>query len=429
MSFEKKHGSDPLDILIDKIAKGANKNASSDVKDKNHNKDKKHSTNNSSQQDIKYDDVDFDGLDQATRKSYTDLFMGMPDIYKIIGVDINDDHEKIKRKCNEKLAKYHPDKISILLNNVEPAKQASEKKKLLMQYKLIREASTILKDITKKKYYDMHRKTIDGKNFAKQKASFDEFKKLQESETTEQSKSQALDMFKMKSIEMDKKTGFNRGDLMKAPMSKKNIDKKIQDLMLERETQDIEIPKNMFGTSEFNQTQFHKAWEKQQKKQNKSKGNTDRSIIAWDGIAAANDFGIDNATDYKSFDANFDDMYVESTKGGMFAQNLESDDESDMGSMSDTSIDVDYVQGHNQNRGNIMDKFKDYENARREMDDMFDKREFGDTTWKSVMENPMNISSQMGGLIGNETKQITSMKKKSSIDRDYADAYKQLVYE
>jgi curved DNA-binding protein CbpA len=431
MSFEKKTdrnkelSDDSLDAIVNKIANGSKK------KEKL-NEDKQKYTKSDSD-DIEYDDVDFSELDQNTKKIYTDLFSGMPDIYKIVGVSPDDDQNTIKKKCNEKLAKYHPDKIGPLLNKCAPEVRPKEKKRLSMQYKLIREAYSILRDPHKKKFYDLQKKTVDSKNFAKQKSSFEEFIKLQESEITEHSKDSAQNDFKMKVLEMDKRTGFDRKKLDDVPLSKADIDKRMQDLMIERENQDIEyVPKNLFEGRDFNPSTFHKEWEKQKRKDEKrlKNSNNDRSIVTWEGVSAANDIGIDGSTDYISATGDYGDLYIDNKKGSLFAQKLDSGSDSE-GEYSESSddIDVSYVTGHNSNKGSVMDKFKEYEQSRKLEDDSYENRGFNDeTTWKSVMDNPMNISSQMNTMIGKDIKQLDGFKKKKHIDKDYAEAYKQLIY-
>ena len=141
---------DKINELIDKIANSSKKKKQND-------------------KNINYDDVDFEDLDNKTKKVYTDLFTGMPDLYKLINALPTDSQEIIKKKCTEKMAKYHPDKIAPLLIKVPIEKREIEKKKLMSQYKLIKEAYTTLRDPEKRKYYDLQKKTIDSKNFVKQK--------------------------------------------------------------------------------------------------------------------------------------------------------------------------------------------------------------------------------------------------------------------
>jgi hypothetical protein len=413
---------DKLDELIDKIAKGSKK------------------TKINYDKTINYDDVDFNELDSNTKKVYTDLFTGMPDLYKLVNASPDDSHEIIKKKCTDKLGKYHPDKIAPLLSKVPLEQREKEKKKIALQYKLIKEAYSTLRHPEKRKYYDLQRKTIDSKNFTKQKNSFEEFKKLQESEISEQSKKNSDNLFKMKMIELDERHGFNRKELDEKPISCKKASKKMGDLMMERDQQDIEYqPKDLFSGKSFNLTDFNKQFDKMRKfddRRSKNKtGNTDSSMVKWEGISAINDIGIGGSTDYVSIDSNYENLYTRSNlESGLYANKLDSDASSDsefnLSDVSDEGIDSSYVTNHNKDKGEIMKKFTEYNNSRTVEDEIYDKREFNDKTqWKSVMDNPFNISADMGNMVGNDLKQLEGPRRKKKIGKDLADAYKQLMYD
>ena len=47
---------------------------------------------------VNLDEVDFEKLDEKTKKAYSDFKHGDIDIYKIIGANPTDSHEKIKKK-------------------------------------------------------------------------------------------------------------------------------------------------------------------------------------------------------------------------------------------------------------------------------------------------------------------------------------------
>lgn len=412
---------DKINELIDKIANSSKKKKQND-------------------KNINYDDVDFEDLDNKTKKVYTDLFTGMPDLYKLINVLPTDSQEIIKKKCTEKMAKYHPDKIAPLLLKVPIEKREIEKKKLMSQYKLIKEAYTTLRDPEKRKYYDLQKKTIDSKSFTKQKNSFEDFIKLQDSEITEQTKKKSDDLFKLKMLELDERHGFDRKKMDEKPISSKKAIKKMDDLLMDREQQDIEYqPKEIFSKGQqFNLTDFNKQWEKMKKLENKkSKGKTsdrDNSLVMWEGISASNDVGIGGSTDYVSIESNYEDLYATDKFSNInFADKLNSDnsDNSDfnLSDISDDDIDTSYVTNHNQDKGDIMKKFKEYENFRNNEDSEYDKRVFTDKSWKNVMENPFNISAQVGNMVGENIKQIDGPRRKKKIDKELADAYKQLIYD
>ena len=410
---------DRLDDLVNKMAKGSKKTKSNEVN---------------------YDDVDFNELDNATKKAYTDLFQGMPDIYKLVGASPDDSNDVIKRKCTEKLARYHPDKTKKILLAVPEKDRAKKQKELLLQYKLIRDAYSTLRDPEKRKFYDLQRKTMDSKNFLKQKNSFEEFVKLQDSEISEQSRENAKNAFKLGFLDLDKKHNFDRKALDDKPMSKKESSKKLEDLMMERENQDIEYAQdNMFEGRAFDQKEFNRQWEKnkrrEERKRSGGKGGAsgDGSMILWDGISASNDLGLGGATDYVSITSDYGDLYsTDKHNSSLFASKMDSDVEtdSDYESPSEDDIDVSYVDDYNKGKELTMKRFEELQGSRKLEDETYDKREFNDKSWGSVMKNPFNISAQFGNIMGVDptTKSLEGPRQTKKIRKDMAEAYKQLVF-
>ena len=241
-------------------------------------------------------------------------------------------------------------------------------------------------------------------------------------------------------IELDERHGFNRKELDEKPISTKKASKKMGDLMMERDQQDIEYqPKDLFNGKSFNLTDFNKQFDKMRKfddRRSKNKtGGSDNSMVKWEGISAINDTGIGGSTDYVSIDSNYENLYTNNTfENGLFANKLDSDASSDsefnLSDVSDDGIDTSYVTNHNKDKGDIMKKFTEYNNSRMVEDEVYDKREFNDKTqWKSVMDNPFNISTDMGSMVGNDLKQLEGPRRKKKIGKDLADAYKQLMYD
>jgi curved DNA-binding protein CbpA len=362
------------------------------------------------------------------------LFTGTVDIYKVIGVSPSDPNDVIRKKCNEKMAKYHPDKIAPLLKKVPTEQRLKEKKRLDMQYKLVKEAYTILIDPQKRKFYDLQKKTIDSKNFSRQKQSFDDFIKLQDSEINEHSKKNAENGFKMGFLELDEKHGFNREQLKDKALEKKDFDRKMGDLLMSRELQDVEcVPKKLFEGDRFDPIMFNREWEKKKRhdeKKSKVKAG-DSSLVLWDDIAASNDVGLSGSSDYVSINSNYENLYsTDAHNSSIYASRLDSgSDSDDIISSGDDDIDVSYVTGHNQGKQDVMDRFKKLEEMRKKEEDDYDKRQISDGSWKSVFENPMNVSSQMGSVVGKEVKMLNGPRKQKNINKGLIDAYKQLLYD
>ena len=392
--------------------------------------------------EINYDDVEFDKLDQATKKSYADLFSGLPDVYKIIGAKQDEPQESVNKKCAEKLRKYQPDRHSELVKKYPKDERPRELKKLNMQYSLIRDACSVLRDPAKRKYYDLQRKTVKSKNFVAQKTSFEEFVKLQDAAVNDQTKAIAKTNFDMSFLELDKKHGFDRKKFEEDPLTVEETSRRYEDLQMGRDSELIEIElkqKDMFDGKAFSEADFNKNWAKMKKREAKKNGrsNDDKSLMVWEGISASNDYGIGGSTDFVSVD-NYEDLYSGNNheKSSMFASRLDSGSESDSNSESDFNSDdedfkYDRFDEHNKNKESTMLDFDAMMKRRQLEDDAYDKREMKDrNAWKSVFDNPMNISAGMGDILGGKDfKQLDGIKKKKTIGKEYAEVYQQLVYE
>jgi curved DNA-binding protein CbpA len=410
-----------IDELVSKISKGSRKTSKESKKDK----------------EVNIEDIDFEKLNVNDKKAHIDLFSGMIDVYGIIGVSPDDAQDYIKKKCNEKLAKHHPDKMKSILAKLPEDKRVEERERMLEQYNLVKQAYNILRDPDKRKYYDLQKKTMESKNFVKQKSSFDEFIKLQESEVNETSRKNAANSFKIGFLDMDKKHNFKRSDLDEEPMTTESFNKKFTDITMSREAQDMELKmnqQNLFEGRSFNPLDFNKAWEKKKIKDERHKrgSNSDKSMTMWDGLSAANDYGLGGSNDYVSIDSDYGELYSKTNyNSSQYASKLNdlSEHSDDNCSVKSDDIDVSYVTGHNKDRSDVAAKFEQYMKAREVDDEIYQAREFGDTNaWKSVYDNPMNISSQMGTIVGKEIKTLDSRNKKNStINKSTIDAYKQLM--
>jgi curved DNA-binding protein CbpA len=405
---------DKLDDLIDKLANSKKKTEKIDVE-----KD------------------DLDNYDETTRRALKDL-VTVPDYYKIIGAQPTDKQSVIRELCREKLKNYHPDKVSGILAKLPVGERDKEKKKLDLQYKLIYEAYNVLKDPAKRKFYDLERKTMHNKDFLHQKSSFEDFIKLQESEISEKSKDAAKLKYAMMAEELNKKHGFKSEELKVPALSKDESDKKLSDLIDQRNGDDCEFtPKNLFAGRNFNNVEFNKHWERMKKKEAKrAKGrDVDGTIIQWEGISAANDDGLSGGDQFVSIDSNYEDLYGTGNFGASkFASRLESDSDMEQYTPSgsdDDEFDLSYVEGHNANRDaeDLERRMREFQSARDlDLDTQKNKKMTDRDYWKGVMENPHNISTQMQTIIGDDIKRV-GFNKTKKVTKDKLEAYRQLVYE
>ena len=264
--------------------------------------------------DLNKDDFESLSLDNSTKKALKELST-LPNYYKILGVNPSENCKTIKKIGNEKLQIYHPDKIEPLLLKVLPSEKENERKKLLIQYNMIYEATKTLSNEDKRKLYDIELKTINNKDIISQRASFQEFIKAQNSELSKNPKDK--EMQQMKFIagceELNKKHGVSKKDLESPGLSKHITDKKLADLKIQRETQDLELThKNIFKNKDFDLDMFNEKWDLKQSKsqsQTKLKNNLqDKSLIKWDGISASNDTG---SSVFAPVSGDYDALYAE----------------------------------------------------------------------------------------------------------------------
>ena len=297
---------------------------------------------------------------------------------------------------------------------------------------LIRESKKILCDSVSRKVYDMQRKTIKGSSHKNLKNNFEEFIKLQQSEITEKSRENAKNTFKMLNDEMDKKHSLNRELLEKKPVDVKDATRLYNDIIQQRDDEYIDLmPKNKFQNKEFNNIEFNKLWE-MNKKKNKKNDDENKDLMLWEGVYALNDTGFVGDTNFVKLD-DMDNLYNEGKK---YSNMINVDDitmsnSEDESSVDMDSIDVSYVTDHNKNKlTENNDKYLKALKERKEFDINQASLETFDNYWKSVKDNPMNISSQMDKIIGGfDHKQLEFNMRDKYIDKNELDAYKSLVYE
>lgn len=340
------------------------------------------------------------------------------DIYKIIGVSPTDDDEFIKRKCIKKLTKYHPDKTVKLLREVPPEEQETEKRKLLYMYKLIKEAYEIFKDPAKRKLYDLQRQASKS-DFEDRKNEFKKFIELQEAERLKDFvQPQAIDFYCNENIEsasgdivqykpLDKKEGWEVLETLIPgtqeyndklnELKQKEIEKMeemVSDLEQMRTMQDDEyLPENLFGDKEFDVKDFNAMWEKKFSQGGENvPENTD--IVKWEGVAAYNDYGMYHG----QFSSLTSCSYYTNPLGGQ--HDILVNPNTKMNLVEKSEISKLYEE-----------RLKDYaDTGYKEFQyDEIDLSRFNEDMNKKLMDNPFNISAQLGVNIGLEVdSQITN---------------------
>lgn len=368
-------------------------------------------------------------------------FSKMPDYYKILGVKEDATIEEIKQASEKKIEQYNPDNLEIKkkIKALPEDERTAELNKVNARIMLIKEARKILIKPESRKMYDLQKKSVQSRDFFHQKNSFQEFIKLQDSEVSDQMKKNAELTHKMLSLDMDKKHNFAREELSKAPLSVQESKKRYGDIMQQREDDELNLmPKNLFNNKSFNNVDFNKYWEYQQKKnakKNKKKSTIGgNDLVLWEGVAGANDDGIDGSNYVKLDDIG--ELYYDNVGSSNYSSILKDEDVLSSGSESDIDfddIDVTYVSGHNKDKikGENSQEYNKFIEERNNDLQMQDKISQTDTNyWKNVKANPMNISSQMDDIIGGtDYKQLAFNQRDKYIEKDQLEAYKSLVYE
>jgi len=352
--------------------------------------------------------------------------------YSVLGVTKDETQENIIKKANKKMAEYHQDKIRHKLANLPQEEQKKQFEKYQMQFELIREAREILSNPEKRKMYDMKKKSVDNGCFSDKKLSFDEFIKLQENGKTEDSKNIALLDFQTKSLELDKKHGFNstqKYNKDEYKFSNKEFRRRIDDMETERNQQDAEcLPKKIFNNSVFDTNEFNRQWEMRNRKKKNKEKNPEKSIISWEGISAYNDHGTsgENYVSIQDGDDEFNNLYKTSDGNDYLYSKLSSSD--DECSISSISSDDDNRKTYKYSNDYENCKSKD-NNLEKKYQKMIGEREsFNNTKFSgnNLMDNPFNISSQLDMIVGDSIKEEKKNKKTKT---NLVDAYKELMYE
>lgn len=417
-----------LDDIINNIKKSVDKN-----------KKKKHDSDKESH--IPFGDKEKEREKPNEKKLKNELFGdSMIDYYAIVGASREDTQETIIKKCNQKMAEYHQDKIKAKLLKYPVEDRKKHQIRYQMQYELIREAREVLINPDKKKHYDMQKKSADNNNFINKKQSFEEFIKLQESEMTDEKKQSALLTYKTKSSELDKKHGFDstkkyNNDEYK--FSQDDFKRRYEDIEIERSQQDADcLPKKMFEHTGFNGNEFNRQWDLMQKKKEnrKTKKSGDRTIIQWEGVSAFNDHGAcgGNYVSITEDNEDFGGLYKTTKEEDyIFASKLDSEDEKSLSSF-DSDLEEEIEKSY-KNEYDTHNKNKSKKELERLLEEKMRERDtittqFHMKDYRDVQQNPFNVSAQIGEIIGEsigEKEEKRTIKNK----KEMLDAYKALMYD
>jgi curved DNA-binding protein CbpA len=174
--------------------------------------------------------------------------MATVDLYDVLNVEPDSSQEEINKAFHKMVKKFHPDK-----------KGANQD-----LYELIVNAHQILKNKkTRTEYDDLYQlsKKADKEHVSFQ-GEFEQYKKLQDESHNPNSLREAKMRFEDEFKQLDSKHGFKRSKLDDDPLSKKDTNQMLEDLMLARDQDEIDFkPDSLFVKGKFNNDKFNEAFE------------------------------------------------------------------------------------------------------------------------------------------------------------------------
>lgn len=188
--------------------------------------------------------------------------------YNVLGIPQNAKLPEIKKNFRKLAAKYHPD---------QPDGDASI-------FALVARAYECLSNEHKREEYDrmldIEKKTRRS-NIFNQKKAFEEFIKTQEKDAPKKEYAEAK--YKIDYAEMDRKSGFDRSKYNEQPLSSVDAIKKLKDMELEREQEELEFQQpELFTAGNFDREKFNALFELKYKQNQK-----DNQLMKHTGLPSA----------------------------------------------------------------------------------------------------------------------------------------------
>ena len=310
---------------------------------------------------------------QNKKKQQCDLI----DFYEVLGIeDKNISTSEIKKKYVKLAIKYHPDKNPDLDPQI---------------FSLIQRAWECLKDTEKRKEYDFFlsneqkAKKSDHLNLKKGFENFmdlnrDTFIDIEDEKVDEATKKRHKYEFDRAFEEMDKKNKFDRKKFEDTALNTKEASSRFNDLMLEREQQEIEFSQSRIfpeGTK-FNDKTFNQVFDMYKSKTEKN----DKLIKRKDGPSAWNNvFGDQSFTTLESFDKTYDENENEDVCGLNYGgiNNFGNEVKIDIDFNKLNKLDgADYVSGHNYKDSNYKQELEKRMKERELESDLLNSNKFND---------------------------------------------------
>jgi curved DNA-binding protein CbpA len=276
--------------------------------------------------------------------------------YDALGIDnIKALQKEIRAKYTKLAIKYHPDK-----NKDNPDYNPE-------LFELIQKAWECLGNEDKRKEYD---KLLGNVEKAKKsdhfnlKQSFDNYSELSKSEVGEKSNDLAKLEFKKHFDDMDRKHKFDRKKLDDGALDTTTSKKRVADLLMQREQEEIEYGQNRLFEGKVDMSKFNAVFDKY-------KNSTEKQLVKKNvGPSAFNETGSSNGN-FSTLDI-FDNTYDESEIDGndVFGSvNFGVDSKLDIDADEIVKIkEADYTTNHDKNRGADFQKEMERRLAERDSD-------------------------------------------------------------
>ena len=194
--------------------------------------------------------------------------------YDVLRVPTNATLTDIKKQFRKAAVMYHPDNHDTGDASI---------------FALVARAYECLSDDKKREEYDRMldiEKKVRKQNYINQKKAFEEFIKAQDNDDSRTTKSieAGTAKYKLEFLDMDRKRGLDRSKLDEKPMTSTDARKRLNDMQMEREQDEIECSQQeIFSVSNFDRDKFNALFELKYKQEDK----VDNQLVKHNGMPLA----------------------------------------------------------------------------------------------------------------------------------------------
>jgi curved DNA-binding protein CbpA len=294
--------------------------------------------------------------------------------YEVLNVNETATLSEIKKQFRQMAIDFHPD---------------NKKTGDATLFALVARAYECLSNSDKRDEYDkmlLIEKKTRKSNYISQKKAFEDFINAQENDPDGKKKELSEARYKLDFVDLDRKHGFDRkryDDERDNPLSEKDTSRRMEDLLMTREQDDIEIShRKLFDEGNWNPDKFNEMFELKYKKDK-------NDLVKYSGMPGAFNDGVGSTfTPYEN--------------GGLYEdEGVDGDNYASLKYFDDTDVKItdddirkfktlkgskDY-KGHNSNRGdNYQSELQKRLTGRKIQDELYDKRKINDFDTDPTMD-------------------------------------------